>query len=239
MTQMAAGALLFERGDVRPATKTVERSYTREQAIESRRLAPSEQPYFTPGFPLTLPLEHAVRIRSFDGPVTAQFSPAASGDTISDTGELAWSKGLVTVDTERSQALIGFVKANRTALRNLAADVTNDFASVVLSSLDGRPLARSEHMLLSACSRATNSNLKWNEGRTRVTSRGESPTVIEPVTGTITLRGLEGARGVSATALDGAGKPVGAALAAKKMADGWTLAIGEPATVWYAISVDR
>jgi hypothetical protein len=240
MTQMAAGALLFERGDVRPAAKTVERSYTREQAMESRRLAPGEQPYFTPGFPLSLPLEHAVRIRSFDGPATAEFPPAASGDTIvSDTGELSWWKGLVTVDTERSQALIGFVKANRKALRNLAADLTNDFASVLLSSLDGRLLARSDRMLLSACSRATNSNLKWNEDRTRVTSRGESPTLIEPITGAITLRGLEGARAVMATALDGSGRPVGAAVEGRKVADEWSLVIGQPATVWYAISVQR
>ena len=240
MTQMAAGALLFERGDVRAAAKTVERSYTLEQAIESRRLGPAEQPYFTPGFPLSLPLEHAVRIRSFDGPATAEFPPAASGGTItSDTGELSWSKGLVTVDTERSQALIGFLKTDRKVLRNLAVDVTNDFASVVLSSLDGRPLARSERMLLSACSRVTNSNMKWNEERTRVTSRGESPTLIEPVTGTIRLRGLERARAVTAAALDGAGKPLGTAVSAQRIPDGWSLVLPERATVWYAISVAR
>ena len=39
MTQMAAGALMFLRGDVRPARETVTRSYSREQAFESRRLA--------------------------------------------------------------------------------------------------------------------------------------------------------------------------------------------------------
>ena len=39
----------------------------REDTLNSRRLPPSEQPYFTPGFPLQLPLQHGVRIRSLDG----------------------------------------------------------------------------------------------------------------------------------------------------------------------------
>ena len=73
MTQMAAGALTFLRSDVRPAQETAARTYSRQQVLDSRRLPRSEQPYFTPGFPLALPLRHAVRIRSLDGAPTAAF----------------------------------------------------------------------------------------------------------------------------------------------------------------------
>jgi hypothetical protein len=213
--------------------------------MESRRLGPSEQPYFTPGFPLALPLEHAVRIRSLDGPATAAFPALEDSAAIrSDTGELNWYRspadnGLVTVDTDRTQALIGFVKANRKTLRNFSAEVDNDFASLVLSSLDGKPLARSERMLLSTGTRVTNSNMKWNDTHTRVLSQGESPTLIEPVTGTVTLRNLQGATAVTAVALDGARKPVGDTIAGKRVADGWSLPVGEPATVWYLVSIHR
>jgi hypothetical protein len=244
MTQMAAGALLFLRGDVRPATQTVTRSYTRQQTYDSRRLDRAEQPYFTPGFPLSLPLEHAVRIASFDGPATATFPAADSTTIVSDTKELAWytspaKTGLVTVNTARSQALIGFVKANGKSVKNLSAHIDNQFASIVLSSLDGRPISRARRLLLSAGSRVSNTGLTWNAEHTRTANQGSSPSLIEPVTGTITLRDLVGASAVSAVALDGAGKPIGAPIRATRSASAWSLRIGDPVTTWYIVSVTR
>jgi len=90
MPQLAAGALMFLRGDVSAARKTVERSYSREQVYDSVRLAKSERPYFTPGFPLSIPLQHGSRIRSLHGKPTAEFPAANTGPMMSDTGELVW-----------------------------------------------------------------------------------------------------------------------------------------------------
>ena len=243
MTEMATGALLFLRGDVHAARQTVTRTYSKEQVMESRRLPRTEQPYFTPGFPLALPLEHAVRIQTLEGPPTQKLTAAGANPIVSDTKELSWytseKTGLVTVETGRTQALIGFIKANQKVLRNLGAAVTNDFAAIVLASLDDQPLARAAKMLLTAGSRVANTGLKWNDTRTRLQNQGGPPSLIEPVSGTITLRHIEGATGVSARALDGAGQPIGEALAAKKTAGGWVLAIGNPATTWYVISVRR
>ena len=53
--------------------------------------------------------------------------------------------GLITVETDRTQALIGFIKANHKVLKNLGADITNNFATIVLASMDDKPLARSDH----------------------------------------------------------------------------------------------
>ena len=243
MTEMATGALMFLRGDVRQARKTVERTYSARQVLESRLLPPGEQPYFTPGFPLALPLEHAVRIRSLEGAPTEKFAADEANPIVSDTGELSWytspGTGVVTVETARTQALIGFVKANRKVLRNLAADVTNNFAAIVLSSLDGRPLARSGKMLLTAGSRVANTGMQWNGARTRLQNEGGPPSLIEPVAGTVTLRNLEKAAGIAVTALDGSGKPLGEAIPAKKTAEGWSFPIGEPVTAWYTISIRR
>ena len=251
MTEMAAGALMFLRGDVKPARQTVERTYSKEQVLDAGLLpgglrAGSEQPYFTPGFPLSLPLEHAVRVKSFDGPPTASYTASNANPIVSDTKELSWytsdaKTGLVTVETDRAQALIGFIKANHKTLKNLGADITNNFATVLLTSMTDKPLARTEKMLLNACSRVANTDQKWNDAHTGLGrgGQGHSPTLIEPVTGTVTLRNIEGAKSVSAVALDGSGKPIGDAITAKKTAAGWEVAIGTPATTWYVVSVRR
>jgi hypothetical protein len=148
---------------------------------------------------------------------------------------------MVTVDTDRTQSIIGFIKANPAnpkELKNLSIDLSNDFASVVLSSMDGKPIAQSDKMLLTTGSRVSNTGLKWNDTRTRSTG-GESPSLIEPVTGTVLLRGLAAAKSINASALDGSGHPIGAPIAAAKNAKGWTLPVGTPVTTWFLISVKR
>jgi hypothetical protein len=251
MTEMAAGALMFLQFDVKPARETVERTYSREQVLDAGLLPGglrpgSEQPYFTPGFPLALPLEHEVRIKSFDGPPTAKYTASDASPIVSDTEELNWytsdaKTGLVTVETDRSQALIGFIKANQKTLKNLGADIANNFATIILTSMDEKSLARSEKMLLNACSRVANTGQKWNEAHSGLGrgGQGQSPTLIEPVTGTVTLRGIEGAKTVSAAALDGSGKPIGDPIAGKKTAAGWEIAVGTPVTTWYVVTVNR
>jgi hypothetical protein len=244
MTEMATGALTFLRGDVHAARETVARTYSKEQVLDSRRLPRTEQPYFTPGFPLALPLQHAVRIQSLDGAPTAKFAAAEANPIVSDTKELAWytsdrNTGLVTVETDRTQALIGFIQANAKSVKNLSADIANRFASIVLSSMDAKPLSQSATMLLTAGSRVTNTGLKWNDAHTRTTNQGESPSLIEAVTGTVVLRDIQAAKAVSASALDGAGHAIGEPIQAKKTAAGWVLPIGSPVTTWYVVSVRR
>jgi hypothetical protein len=245
MTEMATGALTFLRADVAPARQTIARTYSKQQVVDSRRLpARTEQPYFTPGFPLALPLEHAVRIRSLDGQPTEKYAASEANPILSDTRELAWytspeKTGVLTVETDRTQALVGFLKANPKTLKNLSADIRNNFASIVLSSMDARPLARSGKMLLTTGSRVSNTGMKWNDAHTRVANQGESPSLIEPVAGRVVLRGLVGSVAVTAAPLDGSGQPMGEAIRAKKQAGGWALTIGDPVTTWYGVSVKR
>ena len=244
MTEFAAGALIFERADVSHAHDFVERTYSREQVIDSRRLPSSEIPYFTPGFPLALPLEHGVRIRSLDGAPTSNPSvPTEPDPIVSDNGQLSWSgwaakHGIVTIDTGRTQALVGFVKSAK-QLKNLAAEIDNEFASVTLTSLDSKALSEASKMLLTAGSRVTNTGMKWNSEHTKIVNQGGSPSLIEPVTGKIVLRNLQGAKGVSITALDGSGCPLGTKIQAQHAGDEWSFAIGNPVTTWYVVSVER
>src|SRR5207244_785788 len=117
-------------------------------------------PYFTPGFPTALPLLHGSRIQTLDGAPTGKFAALASDSIVSDTGELGWQKGLVTIETARTQAIIGRRPEQPKVLRHLAVDVRNNFSAIVLTSLDGAPIATSRRMLLVAGTRVANTGQK-------------------------------------------------------------------------------
>ena len=244
MTQMAAGALMFLRGDLERAKETVARSYTWEEVADSKLLAGANRPYFTPGFPMSVPLLHGSRIASLDGKPTAPAKANLAGPYQSDTGQLVWSiisneTGLVTIDSPRSQGLVGYVKANGKSVSNLSADVSNDFCAIVLNSLDGRPISETSRLLLTTGSRVENTGLVWNAGKSRTADGGRSPTLIEPVTGTITLRDLAGPKRVFAKALDGSGHPIGDPIIAKHTGTKWEIAVGAIVTPWYEVTVER
>ncbi len=245
MTELATGALMFLRGDVSAARKAVTRSYTEEQVFASDRLPGGDGPYFTPGFPLWLPLEHESRISSLHGPATAAVSGGEQPNPIvSDTGELTWNlsregEGAVTINSPRSQGLIGFRSAETQQPENMTAKLDNAFAAILLTSLDGRPIAESERILLTTGARVTNTGMQWNSAHTGLAKWGGPPTLIEPVTGEIDLHGLKGADAVLVQPLNGAGLPLGPPLRATRNGEAWEFAAGQTATTWYAITVRR
>jgi hypothetical protein len=147
--------------------------------------------------------------------------------------------GLVTVDTPRSQALIGFVKANGKSVTNLSADVQNRFCTIMINSLESGPISGASRLLLTVGSRVENEGMRWNDRRSNLSEWGGSPTLIEPVVGRITLRGLDRAKVVSAQPLDGSGQPMGEPIRAEKKAEGWNLPLGKTITTWYEVTVTR
>src|SRR3546814_8094600 len=111
------------------------------------------------------------------------------------SSDLDGKDGLVTINTPRSQALVGFVSANeKVQTRNLSADIANTFATITLSSLDDKPLNLSDRMLLTTTGKVENTGAEWDKRRAMLTNWGTAPTVIEPNTGWIQLKDLEGAR---------------------------------------------
>jgi hypothetical protein len=245
MPELAEGALMFLRFDVQKARGVSERSYSQEQVFDSMLLPSTDRPFFTPGLPLDLPLQKEVRISSLNGPPTQPFSETPPANPIvSDTRELAWytspqHTGLVTVDTPRTQALIGFVKAQGREVSHLAANVRNTFCTILLSSIDKQPIGASSKLLLVAGGPVQNTGQAWNSAGTDLTAHGGAPTLIEPVRGTITLRKLQGARSVSVQAIDGAGQPLGVPVQAIASGDDWKVSLGASTTTWYEITVTR
>jgi hypothetical protein len=244
MTNLAACAVMFLRGDIRPALEMIPRSYSSQQVRESIRLPYSERPYFTPGFPLSLPLRHTTRIASFDKQSGRYPEVGRDNPIVSDTGELHWyrskrGKGLVTIETNKTQALVGFVKDNDKALKNISVTAENDFCSIIVTSLDAKLIADSQSLLLVATARSANQSMAWNEKRTSLPSWGSAPTVIEPVRASVTVRSVKPVKNVEAIPLDGAGRSMGQSIQAQMLADGFVIPIGEPATTWYLVKIQR
>jgi hypothetical protein len=122
---------------------------------------------------------------------------------------------------------------------NLSAEVANPFSAIVLTSLDDQPVAHSAKLVLVAGARVANTGMQWNSDHSGLSQWGGSPTLIEPVTGRIELRGLGGATAVLAQPLDGAGQPLGQPISAVQNAGTWLITVGTPATTWYAVTVQR
>jgi hypothetical protein len=243
IAQLPVGALLFLR-DVKPAASVVERRYSTAQINESLRLPESEMPYFTPGFPLSIPLRHGSRVRCLDCTPSPMPTDDPAGPYLSDTKELSWhvspeKGGVATIDTDRTQALVGFVRANGKATRHLSADVKNDFCAITVSSLDGKPLARSSRMLLTATAREQNTGSKWNARHTLWETLGTPPTLIETVSGWLMLRNIEGALAIDVTALDGSARPIGRPVRARRLEAGWEFPVGDTSTTTYLIEPVR
>ncbi len=244
MSQLAAGAVMYLRGDIDRAKITVERSYTRRQILDDRRATNLARPYFTAGFPASVPLLHGSRVKSLDGEPTAPVNLPTTGPLASDTNQLVWTadarqKGVVTIDSPRSQALVGFVRENGSGVSNLAVDVRNDFCAVMLVSLEAKSIAETGRLLLTTGTRVENSGMKWDAARAKVVEQGHSPTLIEPLVGKIILRHLNEAKQVKAQPLDGSGHALGKPILAQKTATGWEIPIGQPVTTWYVLSVER
>jgi hypothetical protein len=61
---------------------------------------------------------------------------------------------------------------------------------------------------------------------------------MEPVSGSLTLRGLRNIKGVTLRALDGHGRPSDGGEALRPTADGWTIALDRKhRTLWYLLEV--
>ncbi len=230
MSQLATGALIFHRSDFAAAEKTLLRDYTREQVADSLRMKSDEQPWFTPGMDSALALMHGMRVRSFDA--KAPFQPALSAPKVikSDTNELIWREGLITGASKRAAMIVGRLDQGKLTAGNMDVESETRFGAVMLVALD------ENSSLLTAGARTSNEGMQWNAQRTSTPAVGTAPIMIEPLKAIVTLRGHRPDAVVTITALDGAGKAMGAPKRAKKSGASWRVTLDQP-TPWYRVTV--
>ena len=174
-------ALLFRRGDVRPAKKSM------AVKIEDMSLRPSTTPAMS-----LITEKHRVGLKFEGQKSTADEtipwdSPAvdkSAGEITSDTRELyrSWTRKFGWIDSERTKAVYGFLgSAGKISLNGLELEVRNDFASIAISSLTDAPIGESDNMLLTTAGRAENTDIKYNESHTAMLDFGHAPILIEAI----------------------------------------------------------
>lgn len=243
MTNLATCAAMWHRQDLESARQCIVRVYDEQQMIEGLRMPRSERPFFDPEFSRSTPLMHATRWTT-EGDATPYSEAAPLGRIEADTGQLGWygaddERGQVVVNSPHTQALIGFLDDDSRSTRNVTAKLDTPFASVILTSLDGRPIAKSERLLLATTATSAHTGFEWNDDRKTVKQWGTSPTLIEPVRGEVMLKGLGDANAMTYQPLTAEGSPLGEPKTVKVTDSQAILELVEPAATWYILTVRR
>ncbi|HVM33250.1 MAG TPA: hypothetical protein VMU88_08970 [bacterium] len=102
---------------------------------------------------------------------------------LSDSGQVQWQGniGLFQVQSPRFQAVAGFFSHRQVKGSAWEFESPNWFGSVSLISLTDKPIARSDHLLLSGVTRLENVGMVYNAAQTKVLSLGQGPIWAEPL----------------------------------------------------------
>ncbi|CAM4061916.1 Cellulase, glycosyl hydrolase family 5 [Pseudomonas reidholzensis] len=204
---LPAAALLYRRADVHeartryvfaPSASTLfDRAITPNSSVLLRtamekgklQIAMPE----TPQLPWLKPSVIAADAQVLRDPDQSLLEANAS-ESVSDTGELKrnWQQGLYTIDTPRTQAATGWLGGRSVSLADIQLQLKTAYASVVVQSLDAKPLHQSRSLLISL--------------GTRAVPRPEdmTPFYVEPLEGTLKIKAPAGLKVFSQNA---AGEP--------------------------------
>ena len=176
--QFPAAALLFRRGDVTSGHPAVVEHRSLEQLWGRVPPIIAEDPGYDPNRDLGDTARRSQLAGGVDplaflvGPVQVVYGSDPAKTTVadlsryidrekkvvrSDTGQLAWDygRGLCTLDAPRAQGVTGFLRpVGSIKLGDVTIRSENQYATVLVVSLDGTPLARSGRVLVQVGTRA-------------------------------------------------------------------------------------
>ena len=137
----------------------------------------------------------------------------------STTEELVWdsSDRIVTVDSPRTQGVIGFAGGKSFSLSDVEMRVETGFVSILVTSLDDRPIDASRHLLITAMARDRQTGARYSADGTRLENVGGPPLLMEPVKAQIRISGFTSP--INARPLDALGVPQGNLVEASD--EGW------------------
>ncbi len=135
------------------------------------------------------------------------------------TGELTWnaSTGCVTVNTPRTEAVIGFLNTGPHELAAVTLRSPTDFGAVYVTAMDAEaPIGSARRLLVTAVGPARNTGMEYETTTQpsplavpyrRLRNAGKAPALLEAVTGRLEIRS-DVAGGLKAWALDIVGNRV-------------------------------
>ncbi|MBP7934919.1 MAG: carbohydrate binding domain-containing protein [Phycisphaerae bacterium] len=253
MVNMLAAALMFRTGHVAPATEAVLSGLPPEREPElilqqGRAWKQVEQDAL--GVDPAMSLLHRTAIRAGARNREEPPSRIAPPDTrllVSDTKEITWDRrvpnqGVVTVDTARTKAVIGFTAGRSFILGDVTLSpgrTLQDWSTICVSLIEGRSFAGPGRAIIVATGSAENTDMRWTDGtRSSVGHEwGRSPSLVEVVPARITLP-LPPER-LEAFALDEKGERRNRIQPRPDDRGGSTIEIGGQGTLWYELILKR
>ncbi len=196
--QFPAVAAMWHRQDVREAELIAESLYDKESVFG---LDDDRKPV-----PIAAALIGKVGYRFVSQhrePVVKDIRPYWDPDrriARSTTGELVWSAldGFVTVNTPRTQAVIGFLGTGPHALATMTLRSPTNFGAVYVTALDGEATIESaRRLLVTAVGPAKNTGMEYETTSqssplgvpySRLREAGKAPALLEAITGQIEIR---------------------------------------------------
>jgi hypothetical protein len=82
---------------------------------------------------------------------------------------------------------VGFLDGVPVKLADCRISTSNRCASILVASWDGKPLAQSKHILITAVGRSRNTEMAYSRGGQRLIAIGKPPVLLEGVRGTVRL----------------------------------------------------
>jgi hypothetical protein len=255
MVSMIPAVAMFVRGDVKPGQKEIVVKADEEREVDLLRFGQASRLVDAEllGVPRQAALLHRISIAT-EGcsvPATA-LSPkevnVAVNRLVSDTGELVWDlsnqgAGVVTVNTSKSKAVIGYGGTERFDLGGFVFEpgqtMQNGWCSIALTALEGElspPVNHPIHLLITATGYLENANMGWNQEKSTVGADwGTSPSMVEGIAARIILP-LSSER-VQAWALDECGQRK-AQIPVERDANGNAVMVIGPQwqTLWYEVA---
>ncbi len=107
------------------------------------------------------------------------------------TGELFWNygDGIVTIESDKTQGIVGFAGGGVYDLPDVQVDVDTPFVSLLFTPLDDRPLETSEHILITAMAQDKQAGTDYNVDGSQLLQLGGPPLLLQPVQAQITING--------------------------------------------------
>ena len=242
---MPASALMFRLGLVEPAGDAATLSVHEEAMLDADLGWSSLKPFWR-GFgaddlsPLRQRL--LVNLEPGDGEasISGKLRPGdAAGVTVSDTKQIRLDrttagKETLTVDAPALKMAFGHTLGKTFDLGDVRIEVTQagtlagDYANVALVALDGRPVAESQKLLLTAVARVHGEGWRFQDDADTTVIFGEGQNRAEPVAVRLSMPG--GSWRMSP--LDGTGRPAGGGVGG---ASGATLDTAGLNSLWFLI----
>lgn len=117
---------------------------------------------------------------------------SASTSISSITKQLTWhykNGGYFSVNTKGTQGVVGFAKNKTIELDDFLLKTENEFAVVLVTSLDKENgISSSGKILVTTIARARNTGMEYDKAKNNIIKVGEAPILLEPVSLQITLK---------------------------------------------------